>query len=226
VKNRVVAFAFVALFVLAVSQTAFANEATLQFQGFTDGNSSFNGAAITSGTPFDIQIEFETSPFFSPIPGAALYPGIDDVQAEVGGTPYLVAPLSLADQYVVEFLDSSNEFDPGSFAAVFGVLSGPDNNLALIPFFTNASTPGWSATALTSTTFSGYESSVGSEIGFSTPGGPLLIDYDPIGADLNGGVSASLSVATPEPSAFSLAVLGLGVLVLMSRRRFAILGGR
>ena len=100
-KIRVVAFAFVALFILAVSQTASANEATLQYQGFTDGNSSFNGTAITSGTPFELQIEFETSFFFSPFAGFGLYPGIDNVQAEVGGTSYLVGPLS-GDSYGVE----------------------------------------------------------------------------------------------------------------------------
>ncbi len=222
-KIRAAALALAALAILAVSQTASADEVTLQFQGFTDGNSSFDGTAFTPGTPFDIDVEFESSLFISPFQGFALYPFIYDVQAEVGGTSYLVAPLNIDDEYGVEFLDASNTGDPGIYATFFGVLSGPDDGLAFIAAFANAS-PGWSATDPTTTTFSGYSESLGDELAFSTPGGPLFIDYDANGADLDGGISASIIAPTPEPSAFSLAFLGLGVIAFICRRKFAVLG--
>jgi PEP-CTERM motif len=199
------------VFVALAAGQARAGHLALNFAGVTTAGSSYpDGTAIPTGTSFDVQALFSSTPFQS-APNLGLY-AVSSVTATVNGTAYsdilpglyfvaLAGPNAAPGfNYVTELVNSVSEFSP-----TYSTATNSFNGSAAAP-----------------TVFSGYS---------GTPGPPGLENILTLSLPLNqnltllydptAGVSASVS-AVPEPASHIMLLLGLsGAGIALVRRRRA-----
>ncbi|WP_373652770.1 PEP-CTERM sorting domain-containing protein [Schlesneria sp. DSM 10557] len=176
---------------------------TVEYQGVTKA-SRLDGISIPDGTSFILRVASSTTPINDLNVGQGVY-AVLSMTAEVDGVHYEGDGTGV----YLTLADSTAPFK--QFHAF--LLSGSNGTFA--PAFTGSTADPWSAQSPTSTEFTNYLGSYGTEIYLRSPSSELVLGYAP-----EAGVSVTFSVV-PEPS--TLALAGLGVIGLAHgtiRRRY------
>lgn len=182
----------------------------MNISGDLSGGSYFDPAYMsyfpfTNGTPFELVLTFDDQVFGTGPDGGKAYT-VEAFSAKVDGIDYVVEPLLLSTYAVLIG-------DPADFFGNYMVGAFGEGN-TLEAFFSSASAPGFSTSAIAPSTFSGYAGEYGGgKMGFWT--------VDPKEIFLSyGGLSISITTApVPEPGSLALMAAGAAWLAGAGRRR-------
>jgi hypothetical protein len=212
-KFRLSVFVCALLITIGTGKPAHADNLLLTFTGTavdSNGNTStLNGDSI-AGDTFDIQAEFNTvtSCEYACTDG---YYRLTSLTVEINTTTYdITEDLS---NYQLTLGDSTDYPGGVSYAwlANQGVASSD-----FTPLYSSTTPADWSAESPTPVTFNDFLYTFNnSQLFFDTSAGPLNVNFNQSGP----GPDGSISAVTPEPPAYSLVLLGLIAIGLVSYGR-------